>query len=286
MEALGIIPATVTFIPLPWAKVSISDGSVRCLEYEDLRLDEKGKLSVENPTEKNPHFWEEVRQLYFTIKDKHWSDLRSFYQKYGPISDTGTGEESLERCAKRLNWFRGLTILAGHAKAGRTAPLWEMFGPPRELRPDQEHVIYLVGNEMGPAIRWSPWPTFRRGKAKATWLSPQNDDELLRATWVAVTGAVTDMLRNVMLVPVQSDTHDLHAPLVLWGFLAQGALQAAFLQWFIKEMGHIDFPTCAAQGCRNVVLPPRQKFCSEKCRQREKKRRQRKRIAEEVGADV
>ncbi len=95
--------------------------------------------------------------------------------------------------------------------------------------------------------------------------------------WGAVTRAVTYELNSIALTPIVQDFSQSQQPDVLWGFKPNGALQAAFLQWYFKEFAHITMPICGVAECENLVPPNRRTYCSRTCQLREKKRRQRAR---------
>jgi hypothetical protein len=61
-------------------------------------------------------------------------------------------------------------------------------------------------------------------------------------------------------------------PKVTWAFEAKGAVEAAFLQWFFTEFSQIQPNMCAADDCSNLVPADRSRWCSERCRERMKKR--------------
>lgn len=283
--------ASINYIALSYKDLEIQDEKIIvCKEVKDLHLKDLPK----NPTLNNPHFWKKVRQLYFDFEDKNWQAIRNFYFGYGKILSARfhkRDKEYISDIIGRLNWFRALTVMVEWAKSGKLAPLREMFGEPRESKHLQ--IIYFVNMKKVtfpilpddppqqeiqpisglPTIRYLP--KFDPRRSKMVWVTPQNDTELLAATWEAVTEAMTDMLQSILLFPDNKEHNTPRHPLITWGFLADGALQAAFLQWFFQEIAYINVTNCAADGCNNIVLPPRERFCSEKCRQREKKRRQR-----------
>ncbi|TEB14617.1 hypothetical protein Psfp_02758 [Pelotomaculum sp. FP] len=296
MNPLKTICADVVYVPIKWKGASIAEAKGIIINRGTIDLHAKDLLKS-NPVEENPRFWREVRQLYFDFENQKWESINNFYQQYGRIGKTpddrqfGGEWEIIKDVQAWLNWFRVLTVMTEHAKTERLAPLWEMFGPPRESKDLQ--IIYFVNmakvtfpifpddppqqliqpiNEQ-PTIRYSP--KFDPRRSRMLWVTPQNDVELLEATWQAVIDAVTDGLRPIKLVPNNTHTLSTKTPLITWGFLVDGALQAAFMQWFFQEIAHMNVTTCEADDCKNIVLPPRERFCSERCRQREKKRRQR-----------
>jgi len=155
------------------------------------------------------------------------------------------------------------------AKTGRLAPLWEKFGPPQESKDCKP--VFFVNDDSELNIKFSPWISTEAGEV--LFHTPKNDEQLLQATWEAVTNAVGKYLDGIRLAPIIQEQPQ--SGLILWGFIAKGALQAAFLDWFFQEIAHMNVTTCQARGCQNIVLLPRKIFCSERCRQREKKSRQR-----------
>ncbi|NPV70416.1 MAG: hypothetical protein HPY55_07215 [Firmicutes bacterium] len=309
MHRLETIAAETAYASIPWVKVALTQDErgerwIRCIE-DNLR-------GMFNPTETDPRFWRTVRQLYFAFEKNDWRQIEDFYGKYGhllphgPCLGWGRNEtmpgvnpckpvsESWGVCMKWLDWFRGLTLMVEWVKNGKVGPLWDLFRQGRNNAGDRPFekamvikeelsAVYLVGDGSWPYVRYLPWPPIFRKKTgrggtaayETIWMGPQNDDQLLRDTWEAIVDCVSRVLPVFVLIPMLSREDDPRFPLYTWVFGASGAILAAFLQWFFQELGYLNVTRCSAADCGNLVLPPREKFCSERCRQREKKRRQR-----------
>ncbi|AOQ23855.1 hypothetical protein MTAT_04880 [Moorella thermoacetica] len=282
------IAAETVFAPIPWTKVALEDGFIICKESGFSRVEELTELT---PPLENPHFWKEVRQLYFAFEQKDWQKIRLFYQTNGPLglenprAPDGTildnhppNRERISTCKRFLNWFRILTLMVKWAKTRNTAPLWDLFGPPRKSKDILTLSILFAEEWPWPAIWYTPsldinWDT-PINRDELAWISPQNDEQLIRAAWMAVVGAVTEMLRFTPLLPMTVSEDPF---VITWGFQCNGAFFAAFLQWFFQEIAYINVSTCQADGCNNLVIPPRDKYCSDRCKERMKKRRYRQR---------
>lgn len=278
--------AQVEWTPRPWGQPAF-DG--------DLILDVAppgATPTVRTQPLRDGQFWKAVRQLDFAFQDGNTRRIADFYREYGrllpvtpgaaerawntalakldtpdgPLIDAEAAVEVVSEVRSWLTWFRMLTLVVEWVKRGRLEPLWEMVGKPRPL---QDPILLAAASPAGPFLELPPILRRRRSGA---W-SPATDAELVRLTWTAATQAVAQFLRLTPLVPA----YDSKPPRVFWRFRADGALQAAVLQWFFQEMAPVNVTTCEADGCNNPVLPPRERFCSETCRQRMKKRRQRAR---------
>lgn len=277
MQALLTRPyplyARVYFAPIPWRRVAFEGTAIRCLEQELPEGD-----TLRNPADDNPRFWREVRQLAFALHDGDMAAVRAFYGRYGPLGDLSEAPaawEDLDEVRRRLDWFRALTVMLEWIKARKAGPLREMFA--RAHRPKEgagPWFLYGRGAEgSSPAgdlvIAWRPGPGI-----KASGLA---DDELFTAAWTALEDAVADALRHVTMLPgAEPRQHPPPRPLSTLLFVAPGAFAAAFLQWWLQEVAPVNVVKCAAPDCQNPVLPPRVTYCSERCREREKKRRQRR----------
>jgi hypothetical protein len=280
MLPLKTICATVRYFPVHWENVTVDEKGIirpgRVIPWgaphsiDDDDGDEKPHIEEGKP----PRFWQQVRQLYFTFEEGKIP--MGFYYQYGGILED-FHSESIEEVRKKLDWFRLLTVMVEWAKAGKLAPLWETFGQPQESKDCKPVFFVNDGSELN--IKFSPWFATKGGEISyytptddIFYYTPKNDEQLIQATWEAVTEAMEKYLQAITLVPITQGQPQ--SKLILWGFQAKGALQAAFLDWFFQEIAHMNVNTCQARGCQNIVLLPRKIYCSERCKEREKKYRQ------------
>ncbi|BDG59622.1 hypothetical protein [Caldinitratiruptor microaerophilus] len=276
-ERLFTLYGAIGYVPTPWEEVAFEDGIIRLVRPRYLRPEE-----LWNPADREPGFWRAVRSMAFRFRDGDQGAVREFYQRYGAFGFPADRSERTERwdtVATALDWFRVLTLIIEWVKQQKAGPLWDLFrSAPRRTDQEPASVTLFPGPSAGvyhvPGIYFVPWPFVRR--RQVYWFHPSTDDELYIAAWRAAVDAVRGYMQKVVIVPRTQDGRA-GSPAVTFSFIAKGALQAAFLQWFFQEMAPVNVTKCEAEGCPNPVLPPRERFCSETCRQREKKRRQRAR---------
>lgn len=272
--------ASVSYLPLPWKKVAFEDGLIRCIELGP--SDKEELKNLWNPVDKEPRFWLDVRSMAFRFQDGDRIAIGNFYRRYGGFfelpANTSEIAERWDEVAAALNWFRHLTLLVEWAKERRIGPLREVFESAQYERrnedgsPAKGSPLILYGYPT--YIRFVPWLTINIKRQETLWRYPSTDDEFCIAAWQAAVNAAQRFMRNILILPHTQDDHAF-SPVATFTFYARGALQAAFLQWFFRELASVNVTPCEAKGCKNPVLPPRKRFCSETCRQREKKRRQR-----------
>lgn len=265
--------ARAHFAPLPWKRVAVEGDKIRCLELQLLSEDTWSSF----PLDHNPRFWREVRQLSFYFDDNNWDKIVRFYETYGALLNTLELDEIVEHVSdvkRGLRWFRELTALLEWVKNQREGPLWEKFGPPRQSQNLADVMVTLHGSPFEFYwIAYVPRLPRRTKGGQYIFETPRTKNELFLATWLAVTDAASSYLRKRIRV-----THAASAFLegtAAIQFHALCALDAAFLQWYLQEVACYAVSRCAAKDCNNPVVPPRRVYCSERCRQREKKRRQR-----------
>lgn len=294
-SALHPIQASIEYRPLPrFARIgAVSDDD---LEHDDFMQRTRGRRAVllgdivesglpddifaetPNPTAEGPRFWEKVQQLSFAFQEEDWPGVQRFYHGVGPLGyrrpDGPMEYEPLIWCQGVLRWFQELTSLVRWIKDDRLSPIWEKFGPPRLSK--QVYPVSIVRPFAWTreyALEFAGWHG-RKG-TEWGWFTPQDDEQLVVATWQVVTHAVQDGLSRIKLEPLTADYRDSKAPMVAWGFKAEGALHAAFLQWWFQEVAYLNIRTCAAEGCDRPVPPHRDQFCSKQCASRERQRRHR-----------
>ena len=247
--------------------------------------------------EGHPRFWEELRQLAFAFDDDDEERVRGFYQTYGelgrnPVASnpiTSQHDESWAWAKDVVSWFRMLVSLTEAVKEHKVGFLRE-YGHEHTFT-DRLRAAALRGphfNYFEPSYKqwWRrgtpdyhiffPYDTIPGGVLRDVYVPPQDDEKLLSGTWKAITFAATEYLNMITLTPVVQDFSDTRSPRVAWGFQVAGAMDAAFLQWFFREFWKVEFDVCAASDCANLVPEGRRKWCSETCREREKKREDRR----------
>ncbi len=60
-------------------------------------------------------------------------------------------------------------------------------------------------------------------------------------------------------------------------FVAKTLFEACVLQFYLDELAMVHVPQCKAAGCGNPVFPPRRKYCSKQCGDRQRMRDYRER---------
>lgn len=229
----------ILYLPRPWEKLAFEDGLIRLVERKPL-----GMRELFNPAAMNPRFWREVRDLSFRFQEGDRAAVAAFYQQYGEFgcpADPSGGAERWDEVAAALDWFRSLTLLVEWVKQQKMGPLRELY--------------------------WSARKESKNGDP--------SDDNIRLAAWWAAVEAAQNFMQTIPIIPGMQNVQEV-SPAATFSFFARAALPAAFAQWFFQELASVNVTPCGAEGCRNPVLPPRRKFCSETCRQREKKRRQRR----------
>jgi len=162
-----------------------------------------------------------------------------------------------------LNWFRLMTVIISHCKQGKTDALREIWHT-WEAQYECRDLLYGFPVELH---------TFPRLKT---------DEDLISFFWGMMMNSVGMVIGHIPLELVTPETlpslglrstGPCSSP--VFGFSPLGALEAAFLQWYFHELAPVGVRKCAREDCNNLVLSPRQKYCSSRCRETEKKRRQR-----------
>lgn len=232
----------------------------------------------------NPVSWQEVRQLSFALEDGREEKIREFFSRYGPIAPDIEGIEPVEKLKEYLFFFRELTNWVTWLKEGRLPPLRERieegqrildrttFQTFRRVRYIPEKTVEAPSDihlEDGRRIiRLSATATAHFfGEAYAIVIP--SEKRLPSFAWQEVAQATARYLETIPLIP------EVKSGVILFRFKARGALDAAFLQWYFEEF--ISYKTCAAEECEAPVFRINAKYCSERCRNREKKRRYRER---------
>ncbi|MBN1321627.1 MAG: CGNR zinc finger domain-containing protein [Thermoleophilia bacterium] len=258
----------------PWRAVSSQSGDVP--GYGDKRIIRPLHTSLvpgRVPT------WQEVRQLHFAFLEGDWTSVRAFYAECGPLGDPAVtelakGGERVGWAKAALDWFRTLTVLARYVREGWASQLREEYlGPPKDIPPHvARKLLYLVGPHPHSENqhRYSIYIDWLPRESGQGLRSPRTDQEVFATTWTAIVRAIEEELGNIPLAPVSTDFTDNKFPQVKWGFFVDGALQAAFLDWFFREFHTYRFATCARPGCENPVLGRQRKYCSSKCADRDR----------------
>ncbi len=226
-----------------------------------------------------------MRQLSDDFDRHSKKAIRLFYAKYGRLGTfrlrshefSSEREEDYRLIKHYLNWFREITGMVRDIKTRKTSRLWELFKEGKQKSVDEHgnigELIYLWGDETDICIRWPSWPRFNKD-GSLYYGYPQNNDELLIAAREAVTDIVEDLFGSLVSLPIPERDRIVH-PMATITIYPPGALAAAFLQWLFQEVSFMNLSICMAEDCDKPVPLPRKDYCSEKCRQRMKKRRQR-----------
>lgn len=271
MKNLQTIAAKVLYQPSPWPDPHIERGWV----FSGWGTISDGKVGrmlfpVKPP---DPPKWTEIHKVYFALEDGDERKVLDFYRGYGTI--LGGDPEPLDEVKKRLDQFRRLTVVVECLKKPNEDRSLERIrhtlalGKPVDLESEDAVGSFSPGEIQGPfAAFLLPSPA-----SHAVWHVARDKAGIWNEAWERVSWASAQFLRDIPLVPLVSSS-----PPVMWGFHASGALQAAFLQWFFQNLAYVNVKTCEAPGCNNLVLPPRQKYCSTRCEERMRKRRYRERL--------
>jgi hypothetical protein len=231
------------------------------------------------------------------LEGEDWGQVAGFYATYGPLGDPDVHHQPLgERvawCSLVLSWFHSLTALTKMLQEEDDAGLWQWFESCAPADPDSDEPLNLVKGasvfqsvalddnrssisvtitSVGAALEDpgyylehpedepadEPWPDrqsidYRREK-----------ERLYAFLWQAVVESVERRLAAIPLEPIERDFHSLQQPVVSWGFLARGALDAAFLEWFFDVFAPSKVTVCEYLPCKQPVPEGRTKFCCDK----------------------
>ena len=287
MKTLKTFQAEISWLCVPWTGVTIAtrEGK-RTISGQSGQFHPGAVESLtNNPASENPNFWKEVRQWGFAFEDDDSNKVQGYYCKYGRLQVPGTthvNDDNWELSKEALGWFNLLTSMMEWLKEGKLGPLWELFGSPR-MYLDCSSVWFYPKNYSGIgipffSIRWiTPPVPVQKNPALFKWLAPLNDDHVLQATWDVIVGEVNKMLNKIRLTPAQVGEHDNRN--LTWRFFAQGAFEAAFLQWYFQEVADYSpdgkRKKCQNPECNNFLPLKRnpgleQKYCSNDgiCRKR------------------
>ncbi len=247
-------------------KVSYTIGFKEFIEECFCYAPEEGKPQ-ENPIPSNNKFWEEVKQLSFSLEDGKEGTIKDFIFKYGSISPVIEGIEPVEKLKLKLLYFREVTNWVWWLKEERLEALQENFEEDQKLFDSGfgDNLLWSkVGRGTGNNVAVD-FPVRYNIMAKC----PSKKDKLVSLAWEIVAQAIARYLGNIPLTPVVNRKN------IFFRFNASSALDAAFLQWYFQEFAYLK--TCASKGCENPVFSSRKIYCSERCSNREKKRRYRER---------
>lgn len=298
---LYTLRVTINFQCEPWSALIFEGDTIRCLKRSHRDVGKDVFLD-------NPRFWKDVRQLSFAFQRNERAKIRDFYQKYGPVLATPfEDEESFSQVAKMLDWFRHLTLMAEWIKEEKAYLLSELL--PRNPRYTQPFMVFFGGPDPlaevdpfygepdGMPVWPSIWTTpFGEPTEKEPYFrGPQNEEELYSAAWTAIVSSLwTYFRREATFTKIPFHEPVFFPSLIpgLWLAHVGSALSAAVYQWYFEELAeHLSGNTgvrCSADGCERLVpphrikhtVPGRRAFCSSTCRERQKKRDQRQRLAE------
>lgn len=241
------------------------------------------------PVEENPRFWYEVKNLFFRLQDGDERAVKAFYEEYGPLLSFAEREKR-ESVYRRLEWFVVLTNLVRYIREGRMGPLEDMV--PLNQVFDAPTRLHFYGDSPRGGIFAMARAVVKQSNPPVNFVvGPRSDAELRSMAWEAVLRAVTEYINtespgSFTIQPLWGSSPG--QPLDTWTVFTLSAFPAAFFQWYFQELVPMASGKCAAEGCFNPVPDDRRKhtaagrraFCSAKCRERQKKRDQRQRLAE------
>lgn len=228
-------------------------------------------------------FWRELVEEWrplFQEPGRYQPGITNFYAMYGGVTAFGVENwyESLEAARLAIEWLATVANFVRLLKNGAYGFLRQWFDKPVS---GQDPVYYfhetIPGIDGPERLSFYYTPSLVLGRQEVNYIQPRDDEELASRAWTAVMDAAWDRLQKITLSPVLADFSKRTDATILWGFEPQGALNAAFLQFFFEELSHVNLPKCGADDCRNLVPPGRRKWCSERCRDRVKKQKKRKR---------
>ncbi len=302
-----LIKPEVIYTGIPFEKVTlleeVRENEGKLINYTNVKSCEDEELiwPVGVKVQDNQRFWRDVQQLYFPFNEfdhnddiNMWLRIQDFCMNYGYLlppelkSTLVPTAEPWEQCKRWLNVFHCLTTMAGHAKNGRTSPLWDKIDElhsQNDTKQDIRTIPFVEGfryerNYITVAL--SPWEEPQEGMTEGEIrLWPQDDNELLFVTWNSILTTTLDMLQLVPLKAIDREETPFikePRPLITWAFRPKGAIQAAFVQWYLQEIAPFNINICATNDCSMPVIPPQKKYCSETCRQKTKKREQRSKM--------
>lgn len=238
-----------------------------------------------NYTDQAPGFWKEVLALSFAFARDDWPQIRGFYRSYGPLGPPsaelgeilGEVPPNLEPYAwvkTALLWFQKLVSLVSWCKEGKTRPLWDVFAQTRAS--GRVETVHFFPGACGLEIRWLPWAEWVGDELVRRF--PETEDEVIWAGWSAAREAIGMQLAKARLSLSETVlSSDVRTPTFFWCFNAlSSAFQAAFLQWFFQEVAYVTLKKC--QACGSYLPARRFTYCSDRCEQRVKKRRDRQRL--------
>lgn len=214
-------------------------------------------LAVERPLDVNrePRFWERVRQAAFSLDDGRWSAVLDLYREYGGALVAGAAwlmEERLwvepfGRTARFLRWFRTVTALWDQSQKGNVPYVRE------HARWDGRVAWWF--DEGEPA--WFVYASHEGNPPDGAWLGLARE-----AVFTACQNAFS--LLGVEIRPVERGAFAMEC---------SGWQAAAFSQWFLQKVAAAGAATCPV--CRLPFPPqrPNQTYCSRRCKETAKARR-------------
>ena len=135
---------------------------------------------------------------------------------------------------------------------------WSIPGGPK-----LDRGLSMIDMELAPGQQW---PAHNRRR------------EIYALVWEAVIAAVQRKLATTHLEPFKMRFDRPQQPVVHWGFTADGALTAAFLQWFFEVFAPFRVQVCERPTCDRPVPQNRRKYCSRACADAHRQQRRRDRL--------
>lgn len=237
--------------------------------------------ALPNEKEYPPGFWRELVERWLGIfmePKRNVAPISNFYGMYGAVTAFGEENwyESAEAARLSIEWLSSLVKVVWWLKTEKYGPLGDFF---RDSTKKEDPAINyfsarIPGTEGYEYLELSFAPHLDLKTGKTRFVQPRNDEELSAETWRAVTEAAWTRLEKITLAPVLADFGKKKDATILWGFNAQGAMNAAFLQFFFEELAHVNLPKCVGCG-KPIDTPGRYRWCGDPCREKYYKRWQR-----------
>lgn len=268
-KELKTIYAEISWLCIPWEEIKVisRDGErfitgTICEPILDKKIE--------------PNYWKVVRDKWYRAFEENKKNvIQGYYRMYGPLNVIPRKDLTFDQELWKLNefalgWFNLLTCMTEWIKSWKTGPLWELYGEPHLSDSPKIQLYPKEGQKRhNPfySIEWrstSPVSTTQKITRETLFFqTPKDDSQLLQAAWYTVIEEVKKLLNEIRLIPAERGEHNNRN--LTWQFLASGAFQAAFLQWYLQELSNFKVESCAKPGCENSVPQNRKKYCSERC---------------------
>jgi len=260
------------------AELAGDDRIIICLESGSLDWADPRRFGTEGAP-----FYQLVANLHSAFADEDWVSIRDFYATYGKLGDPKMDEqrpygERVGWCRHALAWFRSLIELTSILQREDDAALYQWYEEciPPPVGPNYDLVRWSTPN--GPMLdRGISMIDMELGRGQQ-WPKQNERREIYSLVWEAVIAAVQRKLATTHLEPFKIRLGLPQRPVVRWGFRADGALTAAFLQWFFEVFAPFRVQVCERPTCDRPVPQNRRKYCSRACADAHRQQRRRDRL--------